>query len=1332
MLRETSILRLRGSRALSPFRRDKLLSRLRARVPAVASVDAWYWHFVALRGDLTPEERAVLVSLLDYGPVSSRNAPAPEDEAVDAVLLVVPRPGTISPWSSKATDIARRCGLTAIERVERGVVYYVQTDGEPLAERALAALRPLIHDRMTEAVFPSLEDAQRLFRHFEPAPLKEVDLMERGRAALEQANRAMGLALSDDEIDYLLASFRAAGRNPTDVELMMFAQANSEHCRHKIFNARWVIDGLEQPDSLFDMIRATHARRPQDTLVAYSDNSAVIRGARVRRFGPEPSDSSYRYREDDLHILVKVETHNHPTAISPFPGAATGAGGEIRDEGATGRGAKPKAGLTGFSVSNLMIPGCLRPWEGSVNGRPPYGKPERISSALEIMLEGPIGAASFNNEFGRPNLCGYFRTFEELVDGEMRGYHKPIMIAGGIGNIVERQTVKRELPPGALLIQLGGPGMLIGMGGGAASSMDTGMNVADLDFDSVQRGNAEMQRRAQEVIDRCWQLGEANPILAIHDVGAGGLSNALPELVHSSGRGARFDLRKIPIEEPGMSPMQIWCNESQERYVLAIAPQDLERFAALCERERCPFAVLGQATDDGRLVVVDPIFGNRPVDMDLAVILGKPPRMTRHVTRLRRRLPPFDVDGIRLEEAVYRVLRLPCVADKTFLVTIGDRTVGGLSVRDQMVGPWQVPVADVAVTCMGFDTYRGEAFAMGERSPVALVDAPASGRMAVGEAITNLCAAGVASIGDIRLCANWMAAAGHPGEDAALYDTVRAVATELCPRLGISIPVGKDSLSMKTVWNDGERKEVTAPLSLIVTAFAPVEDVRATLTPQLRTDAGETELVLIDLGSGRNRLGGSALAQVYNQVGDRAPDLDDPGKLQAFFATVQRLRSEGRILAYHDRSDGGLFVTLCEMAFAGRTGLYVILDALCFSHSLSDVDAAEIQTQPMGGVYHRRIVEVLFNEELGAVLQIRREDRKAVMQAFVDAGLGAEFHVIGGLSGDDRIKFIHNGVAVLEASRIDLQRAWSETSYELQKLRDNPQCAQEEYDRLLDAADPGLSARLSFDPAEDVAAPFIATGVRPRVAILREQGVNGHVEMAAAFDRAGFEAVDVHMSDIIAGRVTLGEFKGFAACGGFSFGDVLGAGAGWAKSILFNARARDAFEAFFGRDDTFALGVCNGCQMMGHLRQLIPGAEVWPHFVRNRSEQFEARLVMVEVTRSPSLFFSGMEGSRLPVVVAHGEGYAEFANEQQLEAALPLVALRFVDNRGAPTEVYPYNPNGSPRGITGLTSRDGRFTILMPHPERLFRTVQFSWHPQEWGEDGPWLRMFRNARKWVG
>ncbi|MCW5576640.1 MAG: phosphoribosylformylglycinamidine synthase, partial [Burkholderiales bacterium] len=1162
------------------------------------------------------------------------------------------------------------------------------------------ALLPLIHDRMTESVLGVLDDAEALFRRIEPKPLATVDLLGGGREALARANADMGLALSPDEIDYLLDNFTRIGRNPTDVELMMFAQANSEHCRHKIFNADWIVDGEKQDRSLFGMIRTTHEKHPQGTVVAYSDNSSVIEGAEIERFYPT-EDGGYGYRRELTHILMKVETHNHPTAISPFPGASTGAGGEIRDEGATGCGAKPKAGLTGFSVSNLRMPGAEQPWEAN-----PVGKPGRIASALQIMLDGPIGGASFNNEFGRPNLAGYFRSYEQRVGGEVRGYHKPIMIAGGLGNIAARHTAKQALPEGALLIQLGGPGMLIGLGGGAASSMDTGANQEDLDFDSVQRGNPEIERRAQEVIDRCWALGDANPILSIHDVGAGGLSNALPELAHSAQRGARFELRDVPSEEPGMSPLQIWCNEAQERYVLAIAPRDLDRFRALCERERCPFAVVGQATADGQLQVHDRVFGNNPVDMEMAVLLGKPPKMLRDVKRVIREGRVFDAAGIDIREAAYRVLRLPAVADKTFLISIGDRTVGGMTARDQMVGPWQVPVADVAVTLMGFTGCRGEAMAMGERTPLAVLDPAASGRMAVGEAITNIAAAAIGKIGDVKLSANWMAAAGHAGEDAALFDTVRAVAMELCPQLGISIPVGKDSLSMKTTWSDGQGacKEVVAPLSLIVSAFAPVTDVRRTLTPQLRRDCGETELLLVDLGRGRNRLGASALAQVYGAIGDQVPDVD-ANDLKAFFAAIQKLNGEGLLLAYHDRSDGGLLATVCEMLFAGRCGASLELRG----------DAAA----------------ALFSEELGAVLQIRRDRRKAVMEILAASGLESCASVIGTVDDGDRFLVCADGRTVLDEARIDLHRAWSETTYRMQHLRDNPESAQQEYDRLLDAADPGLSPKLTFDPAEDVAVPFIGRGARPRMAILREQGVNGQVEMAAAFDRAGFAAVDVHMSDIIAGRVSLKGFRGFAACGGFSYGDVLGAGEGWAKSILFNARARDEFEAFFERDDSFALGVCNGCQMMSNLHELIPGAERWPHFVRNRSEQFEARFVTLEVQDSPSLFFGGMAGSRIPVAVAHGEGYAEFADAAALAAAQPLAALRYVDNRGAATETYPFNPNGSPEGITGMTTPDGRFTILMPHPERVFRTVQNSWHPAEWPEDGPWLRMFRNARKWV-
>jgi phosphoribosylformylglycinamidine synthase len=1318
----SQLIQLRGRNALSPFRLEKLKQALAQAVPSVAAVHAEYWHFAAVSRPLGADERKQLERILSYGPAGEAGDPRGD------LFLVTPRIGTISPWSSKATDIARHCGLEAVERIERGVAWYFRKAGwAPLEAPERHALFPLIHDRMTETVLTDMELVSKLFDHHAPAPLATVDIVGGGREALAAANRDMGLALSPDEIDYLVENFTRLKRNPTDVELMMFAQANSEHCRHKIFNADWIIDGQKQDKSLFGMIRNTHEKSPGGTVVAYSDNSAVMEGAGIERFYPDPATKSYAFHTDLTHILMKVETHNHPTAISPFPGAATGSGGEIRDEGATGIGSKPKAGLCGFSVSNLAIPGFEQPWEAN-----PYGKPGRIASALQIMLEGPIGAAAFNNEFGRPNLAGYFRSYEQEAAGEMRGYHKPIMLAGGLGNISSDHVEKREVTPGALLIQLGGPGMLIGLGGGAASSMDTGANVESLDFDSVQRGNPEMQRRAQEVIDRCWQLGEANPILSVHDVGAGGLSNALPELVHACAHGAKLQLREVPSEEPGMSPMQIWCNEAQERYVLAIHPDSLAMFKAICERERCPFAVLGAATREHHLLVEDAHFGNAPVDVDLGIILGKPPKMTRDVAHVKRELPALDFSPMELKDAIERVLRLPAVANKTFLISIGDRTVGGMSARDQMVGPWQVPVADCAVTLMGYHTTLGEAFAIGERTPVALIDAPASGRMAVGETLTNLAAAPIEKLSDVKLSANWMAPAGHPGEDAALFDTVRAVGMELCPELGIGIPVGKDSMSMKTVWSEGEtKKEVTAPISLIVSGFAPVVDARRTLTPQLRTDCGDTDLILIDLGAGRSRLGGSALAQVYNQVGDRCPDVVNPAKLKAFFETVQALNREGKILAYHDRSDGGLLATICEMAFAGHTGVTVDLDELCFEQIRVGVERrGERELELAPGLYSEHIYPVLFNEELGAVLQVRRADTRAALEAFFDVGLRSEFHVIGTLNGDDQIRFVRNETEIYSAPRVELQRIWSETSYHMQRLRDNPECARQEFDRLLDARDPGLSVKLSFDLNEDIAAPFIAGGRRPRMAILREQGVNGQVEMAAAFHRAGFEAVDVHMSDIIAGRVSLKDFAGFVACGGFSYGDVLGAGEGWAKSILFNARARDEFEAFFRRTDSFALGVCNGCQMMSNLHEIIPGADNWPHFVRNKSEQFEARLVMVEVQDSPSLFFDGMARSRMPIAVAHGEGFAEFASETQRAEA--LVALRFVDHYGRPTETYPLNPNGSPQGITGLTTPDGRFSILMPHPERLFRAVQHSWRPEGWQEDGPWLRMFRNARKWVG
>jgi phosphoribosylformylglycinamidine synthase len=1287
------LLSLRGRNALSPFRIAKLLSNLAGT--HVTGIAAEFWHFVQSDRALGAAERATLDRILTYGPQGATGQDAGE------LLLVTPRPGTISPWASKATDIAHSCGLESIERIERGVAYRIATRREkPLSGTDRAALLPLIHDRMTEAVFVSLDDARQLFTHFEPRPLQKIELARGGRAAIQEADAAMGLALSSDEIDYLAEHFRRIGRDPTDVELMMFAQANSEHCRHKIFNADWIIDGVRQPQSLFAMIRHTHAASPQGTVVAYADNSAVMEGATVRRFYAD-GGGRYTARSEPTCTLMKVETHNHPTAIAPFPGAATGSGGEIRDEGATGIGAKPKAGLTGFTVSHLRIPGLAQPWESDA------GKPERIASALQIMLDGPIGGASFNNEFGRPNLLGYFRTFEQEVGGEWRGYHKPIMVAGGVGNVAQRDAHKRELPAGALIVQLGGPGMLIGMGGGAASSLIAGANTADLDFDSVQRGNPEIQRRAQEVIDRCWQLGDANPILSIHDVGAGGLSNALPELVHSGGRGATLDLRAIPSEEPGMSPREIWCNEAQERYVLAIRATSLDAFAAICARERCPYAVLGEATSDKTLLIRDPVLGNTAVDMELSALLGKPPKMTREVEHLKREIASFATERIDLSEAARRVLQLPAVADKSFLVTIGDRTVGGLCSRDPMIGPWQVPVSDVAVTLMDFDGYAGEAMSMGERTPLALIDAPASGRMAVGEAITNLAAAGIRELGAVKLSANWMAPAGHPGEDAALYDTVRAVALDLCPALGVSIPVGKDSMSMRTSWSaGGTDRAVTAPISLIVSAFAPIADARRVLTPQLRFDRGETLLLLVDLGDGKNRLGGSALAQVHGQLGREPPDLDDPQLLKAFFATVQSLHAEGKLLAYHDRSDGGLFAALAEMAFASRCGLTITLD--------------EVPGSPLAA---------LFNEELGAVVQVHVSDRRYVVAAFETAGLRCV--AIGEATRGERILVTRDGITQLDESRVDLHRCWSRTTHALQRLRDLPEAADQEHERILDKSDPGLAPRLGFDPDADIAAPFIATGARPRVAILREQGVNGHIELAAAFDRAGFDAYDVHMTDIIGGRTSLASFSGIAAGGGFSYGDVLGGGEGWAKSILFNARARDEFVEFFLREDRFALGICNGCQMMSNLHELIPGTEHWPHFVRNRSEQFEGRLVLAEVQRSPSLFFAGMEGSRIPVPVAHGEGYAEFRDAAHLAAAEPLVALRFVDHHAQATERYPYNPNGSPQGITGLTTADGRVTILMPHPERTFRTVQMSWHPDEWGEDSPWMRMFRNARCWL-
>ncbi len=1292
------MLTLRGAPALSEFRLNKLRARLAAALDEPVVVSAEFMHFVETEAVLDDTQLRVLRHLLDYGPAHGET---PQD---GQSFLVVPRPGTISPWSSKATDIAHNCGLSGVSRIERGIAYWVDCARRDAGAHEVVGAA--LHDRMTQIVLADLAAAEILFRHAQPRPFSSVDVLSGGREALLAANRDLGLALSDDEIDYLVDSFQSLGRNPSDVELMMFAQANSEHCRHKIFNADWTIDGADRPHSLFAMIRNTTEQAPGDVLSAYKDNAAVIRGCEGYRFYPDPRTGVYGRHDEDIHILMKVETHNHPTAISPDPGAATGVGGEIRDEGATGVGAKPKAGLCGFSVSNLRIPGAEQPWESD------FGKPDRIVSALDIMLEGPIGGAAFNNEFGRPNLLGYFRTFEQLVPAasgeELRGYHKPIMLAGGLGNIRAAHVDKQAFPAGTPLIVLGGPAMLIGLGGGAASSMASGTSAEDLDFASVQRANPEMERRCQEVIDRCWQRGDDNPVLFIHDVGAGGLSNALPELVHDADRGGRFELREIPNDDLGMSPMEIWCNESQERYVLAVARDKLAGFEAICARERCPYAVVGEATADGRLLLGDRHFNAEPIDMPMSLLFGKPPRMHRDVASVRGAPRPLELDGIGVEQAAGRILRLPTVGNKTFLVTIGDRSITGMVARDQMVGPWQVPVADVAVTVADYDGYAGEAMAIGERTPLALLDAAASGRMAIAEALTNLASASVERIADVKLSANWMAAAGHPGEDARLYETVQAVGMELCPALGMAIPVGKDSMSMKTVWRqDGAQREMTAPLSLIVSAFAPVSDVRRTLTPQLRTEFGDTDLVLIDLGRGSNRLGGSALAQVYRQTGDLAPDVDDAGLLKSMFDTVQQLNRDGLILAYHDRSDGGLFVTLCEMAFAGRCGLEVDLAGLA-----------------------RDDLAVLFNEELGAVLQVRHSDSDDVLNVLERAGLGDCCQLIGTVSDNDLIRLRHADRVIYDDRRAVLQRAWSETTVQMQALRDDPQCAQEEAARIADA-DPGLSVHLSFDHNEDVAAPFLESR-RPRVAILREQGVNGQVEMAAAFNKAGFDCIDVHMSDILTGRLTLDGFHGLAACGGFSYGDVLGAGEGWAKSVLFNDRARDQFSAFFERDDTFSLGVCNGCQMLSNLKSLIPGTQHWPHFVRNRSEQFEARFVMVEIARTPSVLLDGMAGSRLPIAVAHGEGRAEFADAAQLAAARTQVALRYVENSGEPATRYPANPNGSPEGITGLTSVDGRVTIMMPHPERVVRAVQNSWHPDDWIEDAPWRRLFRNARRWLG
>ncbi|TMP72904.1 phosphoribosylformylglycinamidine synthase [Pseudoalteromonas sp. S1608] len=1293
---------LRGAPALSEFRVNKILARCQQSQLPVTNVYAEYAHFADLTSPLNNDEQTKLEKLLTYGPTIAEHAPAGQ------LVLVTPRPGTISPWASKATDIAHNCGLKQVHRVERGIAYYVEGD---LNAEQLAHVIALLHDRMTEATHSKLEDAAQLFRSDAPRPMSSVDILGGGREALAVANIEQGFALADDEIDYLVENFIKLGRNPNDIELFMFAQANSEHCRHKIFNADWTIDGIEQPKSLFKMIKNTFEHNPENVLSAYKDNAAVMKGSKAGRFFPN-AQGEYAYHQEDIEILMKVETHNHPTAIAPFSGAATGSGGEIRDEGATGRGSKPKAGLVGFTVSNLRIPGFEQPWESD------FGKPGRIVNALDIMTEGPLGGAAFNNEFGRPNLLGYFRTYEEKVTShngeEVRGYHKPIMLAGGLGNIRAEHVQKGDIPVGAKLIALGGPAMNIGLGGGAASSMASGQSNEDLDFASVQRENPEMERRCQEVIDKCWQLGDANPIAFIHDVGAGGLSNAFPELVDDGGRGGKFQLRDIPNDEPGMAPHEIWCNESQERYVLAVGVEDFARFEAICKRERAQYAVIGEATEERHLTVADSHFDNSPVDLPLDVLLGKAPKMHRDVTSQQVVGTALDMDAINPADAAQRLLRLPTIAEKTFLITIGDRSVTGLVARDQMVGPWQVPVANCAVTAATYDTYHGEAMSLGERTPAALLNYGASARLAVAESLTNIAGANIGDLENIKLSANWMAAAGHPGEDAGLYEAVKAVGEELCPALDLTIPVGKDSMSMKTTWkneDDTTEQSVTSPLSLIITAFGRVDDVRKTVTPQLRTDKGETSLILVDLGAGKNRMGASSLAQVYKQLGDVTPDVDSPELLKGFYNAMQALVADSKLLAYHDRSDGGLFTTIAEMAFTGHTGVTVDLATLTGSD-----------------------IEALYNEELGAVIQVANSDLDAVKAVFEQHGVAAISHVIGSLNNDDNIVFNRGEQTVLNHTRTELRTIWAETTYQMQARRDNPECAKQEFDAKFDAKDPGLNVKLNFDLNEDIAAPYIATGAKPQMAILREQGVNSHLEMAAAFNRAGFAAVDVHMSDILEGRLTLEQFKGLVACGGFSYGDVLGAGEGWAKSILFNDMARDQFQSFFHREDTFSLGVCNGCQMLSTLKELIPGTEHWPRFVTNKSERFEARFSLVEIQENPSVFFNGMAGSRMPIAVSHGEGHAEFANDAATKAALAsgTVAVKFVDNYGNPTTQYPANPNGSPEGITGITSTDGRATVMMPHPERVFRAVANSWHPDEWAEDSPWMRMFRNARKNVG
>jgi phosphoribosylformylglycinamidine synthase len=1310
-----TMLNLSGSPMLSDFTKQKLIKQLQQQGVSIRNMSAHYVHFIDTNKALSEDQHNTLTSLLTYGPKSSTF----DEQAIseDLSLVISPRAGTISPWSSKASNIAHNCGLLAINRIERGVAYKFW--GEDLSTH-LHTIENAIHDRMTEMVLPSQQGGACLFVQSDAKPLQAIDVLGLGRKALEDANTALGLALAEDEIDYLKTSFESLGRNPHDIELYMFAQANSEHCRHKIFNADWTIDGKAQAKSLFKMIKNTFETTPEFVSSAYKDNAAVMDGFTAGRFYADPLTHQYSYHHEPIDILMKVETHNHPTAISPFPGAATGSGGEIRDEGATGRGSKPKAGLVGFSVSNLNLPNQAQPWEK------PYGKPSRIVDALEIMVQGPLGAAAFNNEFGRPNILGYLRTYEQSVSSfnglEVRGYHKPIMLAGGVGNIKRSHIEKGDITIGAKLIALGGPAMNIGLGGGAASSVASGQSKQDLDFASVQRENPEMERRCQEVIDRCWQMGDNNPIQFIHDVGAGGLSNAFPELVNDAGRGGVFELREVPCDESGMSPLEIWCNESQERYVMSVAPENLSVFSEICERERAPFKVVGHAIVEQHLSLSDRKFSNKPIDMPLDVLLGKPPKMHRDVTTTSAKGDNFDAQDIDIADAAERLLALPTIADKTFLITIGDRSVTGMVSRDQMVGPWQVPVSDVAVTTASFDSYYGEAMALGERTPVALLNHAAAARLAVAESLTNIAAANIGDIKRIKLSANWMAAANHPGEDAGLYAAVKAIGEELCPALGLAIPVGKDSMSMRTAWKDEtnegvQEKSVTSPLSLVITAFGAVKNVRKTLTPELTVNINSS-LLLIDLGKGKARMGGSCLAQVYNAIGHEVPDVDDASDLLNFYNLIQDLNEKDLVQAYHDRSDGGLFTTLVEMAFAGNAGIDIDLTPLM----LANTNRAS-----------STVAKILFNEEVGAVIQVAAVDLAAVKTIVNAFSLSDCVHEIGRVTNQDNVCFSLYDNVVLENTRTHFRLAWASTTLAMQSLRDNPLCAQQEHDIKADNKNPGLHAELKFDIHEDVSAPYIHKGVKPKVAVLREQGVNSHVEMAAAFNRAGFDAIDVHMSDLVAQRKQLSDYKGLVACGGFSYGDVLGAGEGWAKSILYNDYLREMFAEYFANTHTFSLGVCNGCQMLSNLKSLIPGAEHWAHFVQNQSARFEARAAMVEIQQSPSILLKGMQGSRMPIAVSHGEGQAEFALENQLASLEQenLVSMRFVDNYGKVTRQYPANPNGSVNGITGLTSNDGRATIMMPHPERVFRAVSNSWRDPSWAEDSPWMRMFRNARVFI-